>query len=278
MCTNPSCTQGNTHYSAMVRERRRCPAGRWQRGAAACSAQGRARPRGAALPPAATRRPSGGAAARCRPFRRAGARQGALRRGARRSRGSDGDCRGAVRGRGHANARAAPPPPTIVRGGGHRGRGAAGSAARSLPPHGGAVLAGGERVLRPGRQEIHGGRDPDRGGARAAGRGWAGPRAQRRSGARRRRSAEGGRPAGGGGGSAAARPRLRLRTAPAALRGLLRRVRRARRAGGGPVRPGEPVGLHQEAEGLRLRRAGRRVRGPAQGLHRLPPRHVEKAA
>lgn len=60
MCTNPSCTQGNTHYSAMVRERRRCPAGRWQRGAAACSAQGRARPRGAALPPAATRRRSGG--------------------------------------------------------------------------------------------------------------------------------------------------------------------------------------------------------------------------
>lgn len=35
--------------------------------------------------------------------------------------------------------------------------------------HGGAVLAGSERLLRPGREEVHGGRYSNRGGARADG-------------------------------------------------------------------------------------------------------------
>lgn len=35
--------------------------------------------------------------------------------------------------------------------------------------HGGAVLTGSERLLRPGREEVHGGRYSNRGGARADG-------------------------------------------------------------------------------------------------------------
>lgn len=47
--------------------------------------------------------------------------------------------------------------------------GCVGPAGSQPAGHGGAVLAGSERLLRPGREEVHGGRYSDRGGARADG-------------------------------------------------------------------------------------------------------------